>query len=173
MNKLILHPTDTSQWHALVNEAQAATRLVLNESTESYLVFLLMRFSQTTQLMESVIALDFLESMRAPGNRQVERLRDVGDKSLLFCGLFPGMASKRHVRLEYFSDMGQAAYLTVSELQEAESAHLYYQLSEQFIIMQNVLQAMRGGGSPLVPLDKGIVAATDLPLRDVGSVKIN
>ena len=46
MNKLILHPTDISQWHALVNEAQAATRLILNENTESYLVFLLMRFSQ-------------------------------------------------------------------------------------------------------------------------------
>ena len=29
MKQLILHPTDISQWHALVNEAQAATRLDL------------------------------------------------------------------------------------------------------------------------------------------------
>ncbi|MCX7117783.1 MAG: hypothetical protein NTW94_07805 [Legionellales bacterium] len=144
MKKLILHPTDTCQWHALVNEAQAKTRLVLDENTESYLVFLLMRFSQTTHLMESVIALDFLESMQLQGKRQVELLRDVGDKSLLFCGLFPGMAQKRNVRLDYFSEMGQAAYLTVSELEARELAQLYYQLSTQFTTMQHILQAMGG-----------------------------
>lgn len=146
MKKLILHPTDTSQWYALVNEAQASTRLILNELTESYLVFLLMRFSQTTQLMESVIALDFLESMQTSGQRQINLMRDVGDKSLLFCGLFPGMAEKRHVRLDYFTEMGQAAYLIVSEMQAPESATLYHQLSEQFVNLQQVLNAMRGVG---------------------------
>ena len=163
MKKLILHPTDTSQWYALVNEAQASTRLVLNENTESYLVFLLMRFSQTTQLIESVMALDFLDSMHVAGKRQVELLREVGDKSLLFCGLFPGMAVKRNVRLDYFSDMGQAAYLTVSELQDSESANLYLQLSTQFMTMQQILQAMRGNGAPLE--DSGIVAVKDLPMH--------
>jgi len=172
MNKLILHPTDTSQWHALVNEAQATTRLVLNESTESYLVFLLMRFSHTTHLMESVIALDFLESMRTSGSRQIERLREVGDKSLLFCGLFPGMADKRHVRLKYFSDMGQAAYLTVSELHGAESAHLYFQLSEQFIIMQNILNAMRGFPCSLGEHEQNRLASAT-SLQEPGLLKIN
>jgi hypothetical protein len=165
MNKLILHPTDTSQWHALVNEAQVATRLVLNENTESYLVFLLMRFSQTTKLIESVIALDFLESMRAPGRRQVELLRDVGDKSLLFCGLFPGMASKRHVSLEYFSGMGQAAYLTVGELQESLTGNLYLQLSEQFTMLQQVLQAMRSSYLQELELSSGIITAKDIPMQ--------
>lgn len=162
MTKLILHPTDTSQWHALVNEAQAATRLVLNENTESYLVFLLMRFSQTTQLLESVMALDFLDSMHAQGRRQVDQLREVGDKSLLFCGLFPGMADKRHVRLDYFSDIGQAAYLTAGELEEAESAMLYFQLSEQFSIMKNVLQAMRGHSGLPRDAERGIFDVVDL-----------
>ena len=165
MKKLILHPTDTSQWHALVNEAQALTRLLLNENTESYLVFLLMRFSQSTQLIESVIALDFLESMHVPGQRQVERLREVGDKSLLFCGLFPGMAVKRHVRLDYYSEMGQAAYLSVGELQDSESADLYFQLSAQFITMQQILQAMRGSHAQPLDAASGIVAATDLPMH--------
>lgn len=145
MNKLILHPTETSQWYALVNEAQASTRLILNESTESYLVFLLMRFSQGSRLMESVIALDFLQSMNVSGQRQVNLLRDVGDKSLLFCGLFPGIAERRQLSLSYFSDMGQSAYLTVGELQEKQLGELYFQLSAQFVTMQNILQAMRGG----------------------------
>ena len=143
MSKLILHPTDISQWYTLVNEAQASSHLVLNEETESYLVFLLMRFTQASSLIESVIALDFLESMQLVGRQQVERLRDIGDKSLLFSGLFPGMALKRHVPLDYFSEMGLAAYLIVSELQQKESAHLYLELSEQFITMQRILRAMR------------------------------
>lgn len=144
MKKLILHPTDTSQWHALVNEAQATARLVLNENTESYLVFLLMRFSQKTKLIESVLAIDLLESMHTLRNRQIELLKELGDKSLLLCGLFPGMASKRHVSLDYFADLGQAAYLTVGDLEDNQSAELYYQLSAQFLSLQHILQAMRG-----------------------------
>lgn len=143
MNKLILHPTDTSQWQALVYEAQASTQLILTENTESYLVYLLMRFTQTTQLLESVLAMDFLESMNTSGRRRIDQLQEVGDKSLLLCGLFPGIAVKRHVGLDYYSGMGKAAYLTVSELQEQQSADLYLQLSDQFITLQNILRAMR------------------------------
>ena len=143
MKNLILHPTDMSQWHALVNEAEARVHLVLNEPTESYLVFLLMRFAHTAQLMESVMGLDFLEAMRWSGSRQIELLREVGDKSLLFCGLFPGMAAKRHVRLEYFSNLGQAAYLSASELDISQTSRLYSELSTQFLTMQHILQAMR------------------------------
>lgn len=144
MKKLILHPTEISQWHALVNEAQAASSQVLDENTESYLVFLLMRFTQGPKLIESVLALDFLESMQALPQRRIELLRDVGDKSLLFCGLFPGMAEKRHLKLSYFIDMGQTAYLTVGEMEETPSADLYFQLSAKFPCLQQVLQAMRG-----------------------------
>ncbi len=165
MKQLILHPTDTSQWHALVNEAQASTRLILNENTESYLVFLLMRYAQTTRLMESVIAMDFLDSMHSTGRRQIDLLRDVGDKSLLLCGLFPGMAKKHHVNLDYFSDMGQSAYLTVSELQESEMAALYFQLSDKFITMQQILQAMQGDYIRFSPKDEVIISGIKLPMH--------
>jgi hypothetical protein len=144
MKQLILHPTDVSQWHALVLEAQAATQLILNEHTESYLVFLLMRFTQGTKLIESVIALDFLHAMRTTRRHQLELMRDVGDKSLLFCGLFPGIAERRRVSLSYFSDLGQAAYLTLGELHPRATGELYVQLSEQFNRLQQILQAMRG-----------------------------
>lgn len=165
MKQLILHPTDISQWHALVNEAQAATRLVLNENTESYLVFLLMRFSQGPKLINSVVALDFLEAMRTRRSHQVELLRDVGDKSLLFCGLFPGMAKKRHVSLNYFSDMGQAAYLSVGELQASETADLYFQLSAQFVSLQHILQAMRGEFRQFAQVNSGVLSSSSLTLQ--------
>ncbi|KTC91678.1 hypothetical protein OQJ18_11415 [Fluoribacter dumoffii] len=165
MKQLILHPTDISQWHALVNEAQAATQLMLTENTESYLVFLLMRFSHGPKLIESVIALDFLESMHRPKTLQMEVLRDVGDKSLLFCGLFPGIAKKRHVSLEYFSEMGQAAYLTIGELEGKHTADLYVQLSEQFITLQHVLQAMRGECVELIQAEQNILPSIKFTLQ--------
>lgn len=165
MKKLILHPTETCQWHALVNEAQATTRLVLDESTESYLVFLLMRFSQGSKLIESVIALDFLESMRSPRYRQVELLRDVGDKSLLFCGLFPGIAKRRHLSLEYFSDMGQAAYLTAGEMQASQLAELFLTLSSKFLTLQRILQAMRGECLQFGSKDTTVLSLLDFPTQ--------
>lgn len=155
----------SSQWHALVNEAQATTRLVLNENTESYLVFLLMRFSQGTKLIESVVALDFLESVHKSGPMKTQYLRDVGDKSLLFCGLFPGIAKRRHVSLSYFSEMGQAAYLSVSELEEKPSSDLYIELSEQFINLQQILQAMRGQYVQLIQTDCTLLSSIKLTLQ--------
>jgi hypothetical protein len=150
MSQLILYPTETAQWHALVNEAQVSTRLMLNEDTESYLVFLLMRFSQSSDWVESVMALDLLESMHAQEKRQVALLRDVGDKSLLFAGLFPEIAEHRHVQLDYYTEMGKAAYLTASELQSPESAALYFELSVQFSNLQTILQSLRGNDPALV-----------------------
>ena len=149
MEKLILHPTDTCQWHALVYEAEVATNLILTEATESYLVFLLMRFSQRPHLLESVVALDYLESMQMVGAKKAECLQAVGDKSLLFCGLFPGMAKKRHVSIHYFSDIGKSAYRTLDALNDKKDNDLYFQLSAQFSSLEGVLQGMRGQYSGL------------------------
>ncbi len=144
MKNLILHPTDISQWYALVSEAEASTQIVLNENTESYLVFLLQRFSQSPQLAESILAIDFLESMSCIGKKQIEKLIVVGDKSLLLSGLFPGVAQKRNVTLDYYVDMGKAAYLSVSELQSKPESELYLDLSKHFPNLQTILQAIRG-----------------------------
>lgn len=144
MEKLILQPTEISQWYALVNEAQISARHILNnEHTESYLVYLLMRFAHKTQWLESIIALDFLNAVKQSKGRKIEMLREAGDKSLLFCGLFPEIALKRHVNLNYFVSLGQAAYLHVGDLEDTETSALYHELSRQFTDLQSILQAMR------------------------------
>ena len=45
MKQLILEPTVQAQWQSLVHEAQSACDRHLDETLESYLVFLLMRFA--------------------------------------------------------------------------------------------------------------------------------
>jgi hypothetical protein len=142
MKSLILHPTATSQWYALVNEAEVSANLVLHEDTESYLVFLLMRFTQGTQLADSILAIDFLHALHANKHRRAELMRDIGDKSLLFSGLFPEIAQKRRVSIDYFTGMGQNAYLSAGELYEQPAAELYYALSYHFLDLQLILRAM-------------------------------
>lgn len=142
-DKLILHPTETSQWHALLNEAQASSSCILDEDIESYLVFLLMRFSQTPALANSVLAMDFLHSLHSEGSRKLNLLQELGDKSLLFSGLYPGLAERKQVTVDYFINIGKSAYFSVAELDPAKGSELFATLGENFIIMKTVLTKMQ------------------------------
>lgn len=144
MSELLLQPTSTAHWHALVNEAEALCSLQLNEELESYLVFLLMRFVQKPEMVNSILALEFLKGIHAHGSIRSDRLRDVGDKCLIFSGLFPGIAKRRRLHHRYFIDLGQNAYYVLAGLSQQELANMYNCISEQFEAMRNVLEAMRG-----------------------------
>ena len=145
MEKVIIHPSFTAQaqWHALVNDAEKACVLELGEEIESYLVFLLMRFAGRADLGSSILALEFLQSLHSSGEVRIEKLKELGDKCLLFSGLFPEQAKRRHVTRNYFTDMGQSAYSLIHD-REGGWAELYGALSEAFINMTTVLNVMRG-----------------------------
>lgn len=141
MEQIIIHPTDTSQWHALINEAQVKNNIILEVDTESYLVFLLMRYTSQADLEQSSLALDFLESKKSSGSKQIELLRSVGDKSLIISGLFPGLIKRKPINITYYIDMGQSSYMTLSESHDVDSK-LYYQLSQQFVKLQTILSSI-------------------------------
>ena len=109
--KLVVEPTEIAGWQTLVHDAQQASLLELTEELESYLVYMLMRFAGQPELVASVLALEFLENIDAMGTEQRDALRDVGDKCLLFSGLFPGRAKKCRVRVSYFVDLGQSPHV--------------------------------------------------------------
>jgi hypothetical protein len=142
-----------AQWHALVSEAQVACQHNLDESIESYLVFLLMRFTDRPDLARKVMALEFLQSQNR-GGHQTERLREIGDQCLLFSGLFPQIAERRLVRVSYFVALGRTAYDQLAGLVDRNSDRLYSGLAQAFVGVMDVLQAMRGlSGQPaLQPL---------------------
>jgi hypothetical protein len=141
MDLLILHPTETSQWHALLNDAQASRKCFLEEEIESYLVFLLMRFNQSPHLANSVLALDFLKISQTPaGKVKRDLLQQVGDQSLLFSGLFPGLAEKKHVSVDYFIDIGKTAYYAVAQ---QDTCDLFHSLNLHFKSMRRVLTAIQ------------------------------
>lgn len=143
MSQLVLHPTSEAQWQALVSEAALAADCKLDQDMESYLVFLLMRFTSRPEMVERVMALDYLESLNSMGSQRCEQLRDVGDQCLLYSGLFPAHATRKHVSVDYYVGMGRTAYHQLSEVMQHSIAVLYQQIARGFVHLMDVLHAMR------------------------------
>lgn len=141
--------SSTSSWHKLIQEALNKSNRHLTEDLESYLIFLLMRFTNNTQLANSILAIEYLESQNLSGNNQNEHLRDVGDKCLLFAGLYPEQAHKKLVSLPYFVNLGRGAYDQIAK-KNIYSYQLYNglnnlfaQLSSNFVNILNILQQVK------------------------------
>lgn len=154
MRQLILEPTSTAQWHALVSEAEAVANRQLDETLESYLVFLLMRFIARPDFAGRAMAIEYLHGLSESGQLQEVQLRDVGDQCLLYSGLYPRHAERRLVRVSYYVDLGRGAYGALAERLRHAGAEVYQELCEGFVALMDVLQAMRplDGAAPLAPL---------------------
>jgi hypothetical protein len=166
MAELVIHTSATEEWLTLVNEAESAAALHLDEEVQSYLVFLLMRFTEKPELAASILAVEYLQSMPSRGRIGHDQLRNVGDKCLLYSGLFPQRAERRRVKVSYFVDLGRSAYQQLSDRMEHGAAAMYHRLAGTFVSLMDVLQTMRALGSPTDQLDP--VRAFEL-WRDTGS----
>lgn len=152
MSALVLEPTITAQWLGLIKEAESSSHLSLQEDLESYLVFLLVRFTQRPELAKSVLAMEYLQGFNGAAG-QSAKLQDVGDKCLLLAGLFPESAERKRVRISYFVELGQGAYSSVAELSKIEMAKLYHALCYDFVNLMDILHAARElAGNQITPL---------------------
>ena len=155
MESLVLQPTAAAQWQSLVKEAESSSHCQLEEDLESYLVFLLMRFTGEKNIAARVLTLDYLHAMHEVGQVQRSQLRDVGDLCLLHAGLFPLRAQRRRVSISYFVGLGRSAYLHLAGRMPHSSAGTYAHLADGFVQLMDILQAMRtlhGQPSLLEPL---------------------
>jgi hypothetical protein len=97
------------------------------------------------------MAEDFLGSQSLQGTNRIDRLRDVGDHCLLFSGLFPQLAERRLVQISYFVNIGRSSYRQLADVMDRGWARVYGNLSDTFVVLMDVLHAMRGlGGEPLL-----------------------
>ena len=160
-----VEPTAVAQWQTLVRRAGAACDMRLDEPVEAYLVFMLMRFSDRTEVGARALALEFLQALQQSIGASVDRLRDTGDECLLVCGLFPQRVRRRRVPLSYYVDLGRGAYGTLARHGAESDAEPFGVLASQFPRLMEVLQAMRGeGAEPLLsPIEAAELA------RDTGS----
>ena len=143
MDKDVADFAPTNQWQNLVSEASKVCQISLSEDLESYLVFLLMRFTNSPQMAQNIMALEFLQSLNKLGSQKSQALRDVGDQCLLYSGLFPGRAKRRLVRVSYYVNIGKSAYLSLSNQGRYTDNNLFADLSAKFVQLMDILQSMR------------------------------
>ncbi|MEI7037158.1 hypothetical protein [Fulvimonas yonginensis] len=140
--------TPAEVWQALVKEAAGRTGHPLDESRESYLVFVLLRYQGDTLLLSHVQGVEWMEAQARMGSARADALRDVGDRCLLVAGLFPGLAERRRVSVEYFIDLGRSAYQGVADASRQAYAALYAQLARSYLELVATLNAMRSAPIP-------------------------
>lgn len=143
MIQLVMEPTSTAHWQQLLQTAQQQLEIELGEASEHYLILLLKNYAYDPELASSVLALDYLENLQKNGLTRCHGLRQVGDRCLLFAGLFPGMARRKHVPISYYVSLGQSAYASIAEANYHGLAKLYHQLSCGFVNLMDVLLQLR------------------------------
>lgn len=131
-------------WQALIHEALARDGGRLDESQESYLVFVLLRHQRDGHLLARIQALEWLEAQQRAGRARADALRDVGDRCLLVAGLFPDLAERRRVAVDYFIDLGRGAYQGVADAGRDAYAGLFAHLAASYRDLVAVLRGLRG-----------------------------
>jgi hypothetical protein len=135
--------TPAEVWQELVKEAAARTGRPLDETRESYLVFVLLRYQGDAWLLSHVLGMDWMEAQAQVGRARADALRDVGDRCLLVAGLFPGLAERRRVSVDYFVDIGRGAYRDAADAARQATSALYRQLARSYRELVATLNAVR------------------------------
>ncbi|CAD2253414.1 hypothetical protein QSH46_008800 [Xanthomonas arboricola pv. juglandis] len=129
-------------WQALVREAGQRIAQPLDESREHYLVFVLLRLQRDAQLFSRTQALAWLHAQDQIGSLRADALRDIGDQCLLIAGLFPGIAQRRRLSVDYFIELGRGAYFEVADTRYSD-AGLFAQLAATYRELVRTLAALR------------------------------
>lgn len=148
----------TALWQDLVREGEQRCGAQLDEHSESWLVFTLMRHLGSTGLAEPAMALAYLEALQTAGNaRRSLALQDVGERCLLIAGLYPGLAQRRRVSQGYYIELGQGAFRQLADEARRAVAELYAGIARQFARLVRVLvelRALSGEWRGLAPLER-------------------
>jgi hypothetical protein len=153
--------TATALWQELVREGEQRAGTALDESSEAYLVFTLMRHLGNAALAEPAMAIGYLEALQRCGRARSQALQDVGERCLLIAGLYPELAERRRVSLGYYVELGQGAYRQLAEDARQALAELYQSVARQFARLVRVLVELRmlsGDWKGLKPLDRHALA---------------
>ncbi|HEY0178194.1 MAG TPA: hypothetical protein VGC30_01010 [Dokdonella sp.] len=135
-------------WQSMVREGAERAGCTLDEDCESHLVFVLLRYQREPHVLTRTQALDWLEAQQRVGSARAEALRDVGDRCLIVAGLFPGLAKRRRVSVDYFVDLGRGAYQAVGDAGRSAQAQLFAHLADLYRDLVHVLSSLRDATRP-------------------------
>lgn len=147
--KILTEATPLALWYEAVQTAQLDRHIALKTEVESYLVFMLMRHINNPTLAQEIMALKFLDGFHSPLHQRSIILQNVGDQCLLITGLFPGLATKRRLKIKYYIELGQISYEVISQ----KNNDIFSLLSKQFMILTDVLQSVRPEYATAIPVE--------------------
>jgi hypothetical protein len=136
---LLMGTSSLAAWQEVIRTAEEDCAINLNKELESYLISLVMRYTDKPEVVQQILATAYFKAMEHKHLQRDAMLQNVGDQCLLFAGLFPRLADRRQVKLTYFVDLGRSAYASVSH----GTNDLYETLATQFVLLMDVLRSIR------------------------------
>lgn len=136
---LLTNTSPLALWHEVIKTAEDRCAITLKHELESYLISLMMRYTNKPELAKKIMAIAYLDALQLRSMEREVSLQHVGDQCLIYAGLFPRLAEKRNVKLSYFVDLGRSAYSMVSK----NTDDLFDSLALQFVMLMDVLQSIR------------------------------
>ena len=150
---LVTQPQD--YFRELVTESLGRQKIYAQPETEFYLVNLLNEFMKADKLTEEPLALLVKGALEEPlPQAQSARFRHIGDVSLYVCGFFQDSLNRKLVDVDYYIDMGGAAYQQVAARAAEESLkYVYEELAEKFASFVEVLADVSDKTTPRTEKD--------------------
>jgi hypothetical protein len=136
------HVSVESFFQEVVSDALECKGIEASESTEFYLVGLLGEFAHA-RIPDEPLSLTLATPALDPSQR-VKNLKQVGDTSLYVTGFFADSLERKVVGVDYYIDLGQAAYRELSRrLATSSVAEVYDDLAGRFPKFVDVLAEVR------------------------------
>lgn len=123
-------------WQDTVKTAEQRCSVALKDDLESYLVALLIHYTREPAIVHRLFASAFLTAKQS---NDAHSLQQVGDQCLIYAGLFPHAVERKMVKISYFVNLGQSAYIAVSR----KTNDIFSSLSIQFVTLMDILQSIR------------------------------
>lgn len=139
---LTTHTSVEAFFQEVLSGALERQRVAASEPTEFYLVGLLGEYARA-RLPDHALSLRLVESQGDAGER-VRALKEVGDTTLYVAGFFADSLQRKIVGVDYYMDLGQAAYHELAHrLSTSSVAEVYAELSGKFPRFVEVLSEVR------------------------------
>jgi hypothetical protein len=111
-----LHQSVIEFFHQVVTQALKSQQVDATDHTEFYLVHLLSGFTKTAKIDEEPLVLKLAQATTFAPEERVRALREVGDTTLYVSGFFADSLARKLVDVDYYMQMGGAAYGQASRL---------------------------------------------------------
>lgn len=147
-NSIFVEPKTFFQ--ELVGEAFEQRKLKTIPLIKSYVSDLLIHFIHVNNLFEDqphtgkkshpTLAELYFKAMSTTSEERQALLKKLGDTSLYISGVFGDSLQRKLVDIDYYADMGGAAYLSLSdEVEDTNFKELYSEIASKFIEIMEVL----------------------------------